>query len=178
MNDMSLLRSNIGPHITTKATPSVRSKCLNFSDITTEASVDTMKVAQLLCEQYWRHHSTDWAIEHLFNYIDPHHPDLCHLYDKSLQELQSWEFQFGATPKFQLAVRLSAELNINFTILNGIISEYELIDPAHSLRESLDKLVGTRLKHSDLNQVFDRFNLCQLDSHLANLLNFFNKNIS
>jgi len=86
--NMSFLRSSISGDITTRATASVRSKCLNLKDVVDEAAgfgID--RLIQMLCEEYWRAYAGNWSIETLFNYVDP--VCLSSLYSKSLEVISS-----------------------------------------------------------------------------------------
>lgn len=83
IENMRFLRSPIREDITTKATPSVRSECLNLGDVILEPGFNIDKLVQMLCEQYWMNYSTSWAIEHLFNYVNPE--DLVDMYRNSLK---------------------------------------------------------------------------------------------
>ena len=83
ITNMKFLRSSIRQDITSKATPSVRSECLNLKDVILEPSFTIDKLVHMLCEEYWRNHSGNWSIEHLFNYVDP--GALVDMYRNSLQ---------------------------------------------------------------------------------------------
>ena len=84
LENMKFLKSPINRDITTRATPSVRSKCLNLKDIIDEpVDFDIDRLIQMVCEEYWRNYSTNWSIEHLFNYVDPLR--LNSLYSSSLE---------------------------------------------------------------------------------------------
>ena len=89
IENMKFLQSNIRQDITTRATPSVRSKCLNLKDIIAERDFNIDKLVNMICEQYWRNYSSNWAIEHLYNYVDPHF--LSDLYEPSLQVIIFYE---------------------------------------------------------------------------------------
>jgi len=100
-----------------------------------------------------------------------------------IKELESWQFQFAATPKFQLAIA-SGQFKLDLTVQNGLISSYELkfslveMDSV-ALRTGLDCLLNTRLKLDDLNRVFTDSQLLQIDTvFFGHILNYFNKNLS
>lgn len=183
LTNMQFLKSPIIQDITTRATPSVRSKCLNLRDVIDEPGFDIDRLVQMVCEEYWRSHSTNWSIDHLFNYVDP--VCLSGLYSSSLEELESWKFRFATTPKFQLAIDLEM-IKLSLTIQNGAISKYEAVNASdgmevelsNSFTIGLDRLVGVRLKIDDLNHVFEEFKLLEMDKRFDLILNYFNKNIS
>ena len=100
--------------------------------------------------------------------------------------MESWKFQFAATPKFQLGIHLNTKFKLDLTIQNGIITEYEVRDDAgevveleeKSFQTGLEHLLNTRLKYADLNSVFKEFNLLEMNNYFSLILNYFNKNIS
>lgn len=178
IENMRYLKSNIRKNITTRATPSVRSKCLNLKDIILEKNFNIDTLIQVLCEEYWRNYSNNWSIDYLFNYIDPHR--LSSLFETSLKELESWDFQFSTTPKFQLEIDLN-ETKIELTIFKGKIKEYIVKDNAvleHSMSSGLDNLIGINLRRNDLNEAFEKYNLVQLNLKFRMIYDYVNKNIS
>lgn len=111
MDNMKLLRSNLEDKITTKATRSVRSKCLNLKSFLRPEKSDHVTLelmAQRLSEQFWRKHAnSSWAIDHLFSYVNPETDEqISAIIEPSVKELQSWEYVYGTTPKFQLTIDL------------------------------------------------------------------------
>ncbi len=83
LTNMSFLKSSIREDITSRATASVRSKCLNLKDCIDEPNFNIDQLVNMVCEEYWRVYSKDWSIQTLFNYVDP----VCvkSLYEKSLE---------------------------------------------------------------------------------------------
>ena len=175
MTNMKLLKSNLIDKITTKATPSVRSKVINLKEFFT---TDMNKLIEILCQHYWKHYSNTWLIDHLFEYVNPEEPDLMQLFENDLKELKSWDYIFGHTPKFSLNVKLT-DFDLNFLVENGLIKDYELKNNSNQidldLKNSLDQLVNSRLCQSDL---LDKLNSLNNNNNKNELSNFINKNLS
>lgn len=96
--------------------------------------------------------------------------------------MESWKFQFGATPKFHLEIVLKESI-LELTIQNGLINKWELKESSDLNRDAsfqmgLNCLVNTRLCYEDLKTVFDENNLLQINENFENILGYFNKNIS
>ena len=148
MSNMQLLRSNLASSIRTKATPSVRSKCLNLKEFSTDSSLNLMRIGEKLCEEYWRKQAGSWSIEHLFNYIRPEDDhELMLKLEPFHTELTSWQYVYGATPKFDLIVEIGDETasqmhEITLSITNGIIREHKTKTGSSSetLKTALDSL--------------------------------------
>lgn len=183
IENMRFLKSDIFKNITTKATPSVRSKCLNLKDIIVQPEFNIDKLIKMLCEEYWRSYSNNWAIKHLFNYVDPH--ILSGLYEKSLTELESWDFKFATTPKFQLDINMG-HLRLELTILKGHINKYaikdlndnEITELDDSFEQGLCQLINVKLKKNSLLEIFEKYNLIESHENFNFILNYINKNIS
>jgi lipoyltransferase 1 len=175
MKNMKLLKSNLIDKITTKATPSVRSKVINLKEFFT---TDMNKLIEILCQQYWKHNSNKWLIDHLFEYVNPEEPGLIDLFENDLNELKSWDYIFGHTPKFSLNIKLIDHI-LNFKVENGLIKDYELKADSNqidlSLKNSLDLLINSRLCANDLLDKLKNSNQC---NNLNELSNFINKNLS
>ena len=186
MENMKLLRSNLEDKIVTKATRSVRSKCLNLRSFLTPSKSDLVNLdfmAQKLSEQYWRKHYASWAIDHLFNYVNPEtDPIISKIIEPSVKELQSWDYIFGSTPKFQLTIDLDSERSakVVLTVVNGLITEFELTsEELEPIRQTLQSFVGSKFTSEDLGKQFDQHvALVNSNTHFKNLYDFVNKNVA
>jgi len=70
------------------------------------------------------------------------------------------------------------EFKLDLTIQNGIISKYEIDNVEPLVRSGLDCLVNTKLRLDDINQVFNKFKLLEIDQKFySNILDYFNKNL-
>jgi len=178
-NISSLLKSNLAAFIKTKATPSVPSKCANMKNFTNFNLMTTQDVIHLICEKFWSKNWSNWSIPTLFNYINPEDPHLVSLYREKLNELKSWEFQFAATPQFELTVNKRLKLIIS----NGLVKEYYLkeevdenINDLLLLKSHLDKLIGVKFVNNEINNAFNS-EFIESNQDLKNIQDFFNKNI-
>lgn len=173
---MSLLKSSIADRITTKATPSVRSQVTNLRPHVIESTVDLQAIAVKMCQEYWKANSQRWCIEHLFNYIDPN--VMRNELATSMNELQSWEYIYGTTPKFDLKL----DNLLTLTVGNGVIKEIK-IDPKaasdHEFTNRINLFVECRLEKSALIELMHKHHLL-LDTSsplFIDLFNFINKSL-
>jgi hypothetical protein len=180
---MSLLRSPISDQITTKATQSVKSKCTNIKNYNQALNMD--QVIKNICNAYWQELYQNWSIDYLFKYIDPDDPSIKDLFKNKLDELNSWNFVFGNTPKFELSISLNDQMRVNIEITNGIVKDYQLIsndfgkqDKAENvnLNNFLEKILGLKLDHEITKRMNINYNFFPTNEILKSILEFFNKN--
>jgi lipoyltransferase 1 len=178
LDKMGLLRSNIFDQIKTKATPSVRSKCLNINRFIKKSNnLNMNEIIIKLCTEYWKLNPSKWGLDHLFKYVNPEEETIAPHLKKYLKELTSWEHIYGETPKFQLEVNLN-QLNshLNVHVEKGMIKELE--SNSDSLKQDLRFLIGSRLHRDEVLESFKSFELDNdSNAHLKHVLEFFNKNI-
>jgi lipoyltransferase 1 len=185
---MRLLRSNLTGNIVTKATPSVRSPCLNLKPyLKKDTKMDLDEISAQLCREYWRLNHQKWCIDHLFNYINPEEEHIAKLLEKSLLELQSWDHIFGTSPKFHLNINLNESTILSLEIMNGLIKSVKINDAAENLgtndledfRLSLNSLfIDCRLDKSSLVGLIEKNNLLEANAFYLPFLEFINQNIS
>jgi lipoyltransferase 1 len=186
---MKLLRSNLAEHIVTKATPSVRSPCLNLKPFLNKSNssvdIDLEEVGAQLCRQYWTLNHHKWSIDHLFNYVNPEETRFAPLFEKSLAELQSWEYIYGTSPKFQLNVNLRDDVKFSIEIYNGLIKNVQVNNLEGSSKElknfigSLNALiVNIKLERSCLLSIFERNGLLRASSLYEQFVDFINRNLN
>jgi lipoyltransferase 1 len=182
LSNMKLLKSNLIENIITKATPSVRSKCLNLKKFSNDSSLNIDKLIEKLCSAYWRINGAHWCIEHLFAYINPEEENLAKLIEKNLSELKSWDYVFGTTPKFQLSIPLENQRNVSLYIVKGVIKDYEIIESKfganelRTLKNGLDLIVNCRLENFNLVKCFKDNNLLSdSDLNIKRIFDFLNK---
>lgn len=181
IENMKLLRSNFIDKIETKATQSVRSKCLNLRQFLKEENLNINLIIEKLCQEFWRLNSNNWGSDYLFNYVNPEEEEISKYFDKNLKELQSWDFRFGATPKFQLKIDLEQYRNLVLNIVNGELKDYQIDTKDlenENFKNGLNLLLGSKLQKEVLNGLFNQHNLVNLDEKFDRLLDFINKNIS
>lgn len=169
MANMGLLKSNLAKLIRTKATPSVPAKCVNMKDylLTNKEVMNNEvimnKLVESLCKEYWTRMKGNWALEFLFDYIDPREIEMGVIGEKSLRELHSWEHKFGTTPKFSIDVKLDDEVSVTLVVESGCIVDF-----------SVDIIAG-QIETSSLIEFKNLLKLllqCKLDAFdLSNLLN-------
>ncbi|CAF0898006.1 unnamed protein product [Brachionus calyciflorus] len=181
LENMKLLRSNLGDKITTKATPSVRSKCINLKKFLPEEKFDLNEIIKMLCEQFWKVNWNNWSSDFLFQYVNPEDELIKQATSKFSNELRNWDFSFGSTPKFDLSINLGNEKNIILTIANGLIKDYKIVGHFYNeedqIRKGLDFLIGSKFEKENLNQLFIQNDLTSLNFVFKNLSEFFNNNI-
>jgi hypothetical protein len=183
---MKLLRSNLTDHIVTKATPSVRSPCLNLKPYLS-SSLDLDQIGAQLCREYWRLNHQKWSIDHLFNFVNPEEEQMARLLLKSLTELQSWEYIYGTSPKFHLNMNLNESTKLSLEVFNGLIKSVRINDSVENsgsqdldnFRTSLNSLfIDSKLEKSTLVGVIEKNNLLSGNSLYFSFLEFINKNIN
>ena len=182
--NMRLLKSNLASHIITKATPSVRSKCLSLKPFSSDPTLSMTHVIEKLCAKFWHVNLANWSIEHLFAYINPEEAHISKLIETHLVELTSWDYIFGTTPKFQLNITLESANEIRLNIVKGVIHDYEVVEKEHAkfsaddlctLKRGLDLLVNCKLDKTDLVKCFSENSLVSLHSSFTQIFNFLNK---
>jgi len=183
LSKMRLLKSNLAENIITKATPSVRSKCINIKNFSNQdSSLSMNRLMERLCQTYWQSNGAQWSIDHLFAYINPEEEQIAKLIDTNLSELKSWDYVFGTTPKFQLCIPLENQNQMRLNIVKGVIKDYEIANDRlneielKSLKDGLDLMINCRLEYDDLFECFSKNNLLE-QSNFDKILNFLNKNI-
>lgn len=181
MDNMKLLKSPVAANIITKATPSVRSKCINLSQY---LAADLQRIVEILCENYWRMNHSNWSIEHLFEYVNPEEHHIEPLLRKNIAELQSWEFIYGSTPKFKLNVQLDDKhVTLSVDIHAGIIREFELVNESHAndlnlineMKSIMNQFIGCKFEASNLKSLIEK-NLPTNNLYTVKFFEFLNKN--
>ena len=175
LQNMKLLNSNLV--IKTKATPSVRSKCANITKFMNE-KIDIEDLIKHVCEKYWKKYWSKWSIPYLYHYIDPETPEIEAVLEKSLNELRSWEFIYGSTPKFTLEIQLT-NAKISLTINNGFIREVKVDGDGdnNELKDNLNELINLKFIRDDILNKIANFCLALNDPNFKEIFEFFNKNI-
>lgn len=178
LDNMKLLRSNLNDLIVTKATPSIRSKCINLKNFLFEQSFDISHLITKLSEEFWRFNSVNWSSDFLYQYVNPEEDEIIKTTNKYSQELSSWDFAFGSTPKFDLLVNLENNRKIIFSIVNGHINNYLLEEISdENFIQGLNILLNTKFKRESIIEKFKTHNLINFHSQFIQLFEFFNKNI-
>ena len=103
----------------------------------------------------------------------------------NLKELESWDFKFATTPKFQLDINMG-HLRLELTILKGHINKYaikdlndnEITELDDSFEQGLCQLINVKLKKNSLLEIFEKYNLIESHENFNFILNYINKNIS
>ena len=142
-------------------------------------------IIEKLCSKFWHVNSANWAIEHLFAYINPEDEVISNLIESNLTELKSWDYIFGTTPKFQLNIVLDNQNEIRLNIVKGLIKDYEIIEKSfkfnlndlETLKSGLDFLVNCKLDKNDLVNCFNQNKLLDLNIDFEQIFNFLNKNL-
>lgn len=182
IENMRLLKSNLNDTVivTSKGTASVRSKCKNLSDFSNELNPSSL--IDKISKQYWYSNQTNWSIDTLYNYIDPESNEIRPLIQKNIDEIQSWQYQFGHTPKFELKIHIKEEDKsyIMLFIEDGVIVNIETFNlDGRQLTRFTDfasKFYNIQLKRDVLNDVFIKNNL-QNDFFFKIIYKFFNENL-
>jgi lipoyltransferase 1 len=165
IENMRLLRSNLNDKVIvlSKGTSSIRSKCKNLYEFSKELSPTSL--INTISQQYWYKNQSNWSLNTLFNYINPESSEIKPLIQKYINELQSWTYQFGHTPKFQLKINIKEEDKsyIMLFIEDGFIANIETFNlDGRQLTRFTDyasKFYGIQLKRDVLDEVFIKNNL-------------------
>ena len=184
LTNMSLLKSCLAENIVTKATPSVRSKCLNLRDLLDDSNMNVDGLIERICQSYWRLNNGDWSIEHLFAYVNPEEASIVESLEANLCELKSWEYIFGTTPKFQLCIPLAEKKSeLRFNIVKGAIKDYEIVNEEHlndlgTLKSGLNTMLNCKLDTFDLAKCLTlNSDLFSLNRNFEIIFNFLNKKV-
>jgi len=184
LNNMKMLKSNLIENIITKATPSVRSKCINLKKFSNDSSLNMNMLIEKLCGEYWYLNGAQWSLDYLFAYINPEEESIIELIEKNFSELKSWDYVYGTTPKFQLCIPLENQNQVRLNIVKGLVRDYEIIldkfdaNEMKTLKDGLDLIVNCKLDNDDLVKCFNDNNLLRdSNSNFERIFNFLNKNI-
>jgi len=183
ISNMKLLRTNLTEEklVESKATLSVRAECRNLKEFNENLQLN--RVIEIMAKEYWDSYWNKWSIENLFNYINPESEPIKKLMQPQVDQLSSWQFIYGNTPKFQLKVDIDKENDksyLRFFIENGRIVS---IDTFNLNYRQLDKftthaylLHGARLDRTELHTIFHENNLDD-DRFYKHLYKFFSENL-
>jgi hypothetical protein len=164
ISNMSVLHTNLNENqiISSRGTASVRSKCKNLKEFTSNNSVNMRQIIDKIAQEYWYKHSSSWSIEHLYAYIDPVELkiDSTDVY----KEFTSWSYIYGHTPKFQIKIDLSSLIDSNafilFFIENGTIVNIETMNLNYKYLDEFTThaylFYNCELKRASLLDVFEK----------------------
>ena len=163
IENMSVLHTNFDETeiISSRGTASVRSKCKNLK-VFDRNSVNMKQIVDKIATEYWHKHSSNWSIEHLYQYIDP--VELKIDSTSVYKEFTSWSYIYGNTPKFQLKIDLDSLMGSNafilFFIENGTIVNIETTNFNYKYLDEFTThahlFYNCELKRASLVDVFDR----------------------
>jgi lipoyltransferase 1 len=188
MVNMKLLRSNLEASLVTKATPSVRSKCINLKQATKpSARLEMTRIVEKLCEKFWQSNFNNWSIEHLFNYVQPESEPFVAILDKSVRELEAWDYVFGLCPNFKLNVGLGERFLLVLDIQSGIIKGLKITNTSKTIESDaeidafrsnlINELINNRFEASVIATFLDKNQLnFETNVYFIGFKNFMNKN--
>lgn len=143
-NDLhSSIRKEPQDFIITNSTPSHRCKIMNLTDV--RADIGTGQVISCISDAYAKQHETSIQFSSSFE-----HDGI-----KQIQaQLESWEWIYGMTPKFELQKNLSItmsgeyrELKLSVVVNKGVIDSVNIKGNSFGLDAQIQRLSGQRFIH-------------------------------
>ncbi|KAL4656948.1 hypothetical protein GN956_G3953 [Arapaima gigas] len=171
--------------IRSNATPSVPAPVKNLRD--DDPTLTCEAVMEAVATQY----SADFGLNRPVIVVDPTH-ELCHPGINGIaQELQTWDWVFGKTPKFTLETSLevhyearSSKVHLHMDVKNGIIETCGIEIPHNWLppetcAELSRLMVGSRFCPTDTALIFTAFLRSNPESHkLETKIHILSENIA
>lgn len=137
----SVLKSNNSDVIKSNATPSVPSPVKNLLDV--DPSLETDTVVEAIASQY----NKEFGFDSPVITVDPTHESLTPGIHKMTQDLQTWEWVYGKTPKFAVRASLvvdGASVKLDMDIKNGTVERCDVGIPEGWLPlEIVDEFTST-----------------------------------